>query len=218
MIFQELLNSKQKNVYLLGPQDFEPLLLESVQAPCVYVDGGTRWKDILLQSPSGASRIGRGIAIGDGDSSGYSMDLTLPQKKDFSDFAYVLKNLPKSFQFVHCYGFLGGRRDHEILNLGEAHHFLKLRDRTVLNFDRQVWAFSAGEWAFYLKGEFSVVTFEACDWRLEGLCDYQVKEDRKIQPFTSFGLSNSGEGEVRASFSAPFFIYSHSLRYEEESQ
>jgi thiamine pyrophosphokinase len=200
-MFNELFDKSKTTITLLGPKDFPEILLAGVQAPVVYVDGGTRWRE---KAPPEA---GRGVAIGDGDSSQFSMDMLLPKAKSYSDLSYVFKNIPPHFTDIRAYGFLGDRRDHEIMNLGEAHHFLKNRERCMIRFDHEIWAFSAGEWSLYIDGVFSFVNLEACDVRIEGLCEYQIKEDKKVLPLTSLGLSNTGRGKVIFSSSLPFLIY-----------
>lgn len=201
MLFQELFDSTKTAVTLIGPEDFPEILIEGVKSPVIYVDGGVRHRSKVPAS------AGRGIAIGDGDSTEVQMDLLLPKVKDFSDFSYVLKNIPPHYKQVRTLGFLGGRRDHEILNLGEAHHFLKLRDRCQVIFDHEVWGFSAGSWSLYLDGAFSLVNLEAADLKLTGLSEFQIIEEKKVRPLTSLGLSNVGRGEVTITSSQPFFIY-----------
>ncbi|MEK6553676.1 MAG: hypothetical protein AABZ31_00410 [Bdellovibrionota bacterium] len=200
-MFNELFDKSKTTITLLGPQDFPEILLAGVQAPVIYVDGGTRWKE---KAPPAA---GRGVAIGDGDSSAFAMDMLLPKNKDYSDLSYVFKNIPPHIKEIYAFGFLGDRRDHEIMNLGEAHHFLKNKDRCLVRFDHEIWAFSAGEWEIYIDGVFSFANLEACDVKIEGLCDYQIKDDKKVQPLTSLGLSNTARGKVTFTCSMPFFIY-----------
>ena len=49
--------------------------------PVIFVDGGTQW------------RLGEeGIAVGDGDSSQFKMDILLNPDKDFSDLAFALES------------------------------------------------------------------------------------------------------------------------------
>lgn len=201
-MFPELFDKTKTKVTLLGPQEFPSVLLESVTSPVLFVDGGTRWQSSLKPE------CGRGLAIGDGDSSSIQMDILLPKNKDYSDFQYVLKNIPPQYTSILALGFLGGRRDHEYTNFGEAYHFMKLRaQKSHFTFDHEVYLFSAGEWSLYIDGRFSYVNFEACDLRMTGLCEYQIKDDKKIPPMTSLGLSNWAQGEVQIYSSLPFFIF-----------
>src|SRR4051794_25182624 len=120
--------ASEEEVTLVGPlyhQRHTPLM------PTVYVDGGTRFRN------EGGWAAGHGghsafptVSVGDGDSSGGSLDELLPSEKDYSDLAFVLRSLPASVNEVTLLGFLGGRRDHELANLGEVNEYLKARPRT----------------------------------------------------------------------------------------
>lgn len=182
-------------ITIFGPEDFPSIGHENRKEPVIYVDGGIRHRQ-----GSG------GLSVGDGDSSKRDLDVVLPPDKDYSDFAFVLRSLPDHIRHVQTFGFMGGRVDHQILNFGEAHHFLRLRKDTVLIFDHEAWGFSPGIWKPRLQGVFSVINFESCDIRIEGLCEYQIKEPIKLQPVTSRGLSNIGHGQIEIESSGPFFI------------
>lgn len=197
-------------VDLVGPEDFPALALDSLKEPLVFVDGGVRKREAILNGL-------KGFAVGDGDSlrieagpaveaASLKLDLLLPERKDYSDFAFVLKSLPASVRQVRTFGFMGGRLDHQILNFGEAHHFLRLRHATSMTFDFEVCGLSSGTWHPRLDGRFSLINFEACDIRLEGLCEYQLKEAVRIGPVTSVGLSNMGYGQVELECSSPVFL------------
>lgn len=186
-------------VDIVGPQNFPLIALEGIREPVIYVDGGV------------AHRRGQmGLAVGDGDSKKTDLpgelDITLPAVKDYSDFAFVLRSLPDHVQTVRTFGFMGGRMDHQLINFGEAHHFLRLRTRTTLSFDFEVVGFSPGVWKPRVEGTFSLINFEPCELRVEGLCDYQIKEPLKLQPVTSRGLSNIGHGQIEIECSSPVFL------------
>jgi thiamine pyrophosphokinase len=188
-----------ESITLFGPEKF-PAVGGENNEPVIFVDGGTKY------------RVGgEGISVGDGDSftatdKQSELDVILPRAKDYSDFAFVLRSLPDSIRRVQTFGFMGGRTDHQVINFGEAHHFLRLRTETVLTFDHEAWGLSPGVWRPRIQGLFSIINFEACDIRVEGLCDYQIKEAVKLQAVTSRGLSNFGHGQIEIECSGPVFI------------
>ena len=83
--------------------------------PVLFIDGGSRFRN----SPEG-------LSLGDNDSSIGELDILLSPDKDFSDLSYALRNIPSHYKEIHLQGFLGGRKDHEIINMGEVQNFLKL--------------------------------------------------------------------------------------------
>jgi thiamine pyrophosphokinase len=189
------------SITLMGPEVFPTVGLETAQEPVIFVDGGARYRV-----------ANEGLAVGDGDSynlitGAKPLDVLLPHAKDYSDFAFVLRSLPDRIQNVQTFGFMGGRNDHQLINFGEAHHFLRLRKDTTIIFDHEVWGLSPGVWRPRIQGIFSTVNFVACEMRIEGLCDYQIKEMTKLQPVTSRGLSNMAHGQIEIECSAPVFIF-----------
>jgi thiamine pyrophosphokinase len=188
-------------VLIIGPQEVSTFLIErDPKIPTVYVDGGARWREnSALESGS--------IVVGDGDSFDGAVDVHLPKEKDFSDFAFALKNLPPEINEIETHGFLGGDTAHEFLNFGEAHHLLKKREGTTITFNGAIWGFSPGEWSFYINGRFSLINFEKCEMSLNGLCDFQIKSKKYIEPVTSLGLGNTAHGKVNVDSSGAFFIF-----------
>ena len=165
--------------------------------PVVFVDRGTACR-----------RGGEGFSVGDGDSHDGPLDQRLDPDKDYSDLAYVLEALPDRFETVLLLGFLGGRRDHELFNLGEAHRFLAARRRPgrVL-FDDEIAGFSAGEWAFEQHGLFSLAAVEPVRVGLGGACRYRLEPPRTIPPLSSLGLSNRGRGRIVLRCEGPVFLF-----------
>ncbi|MCP4475062.1 MAG: hypothetical protein GY821_10975 [Gammaproteobacteria bacterium] len=183
-----------QRISLIGPFfDGEAVTTE----PIIYVDGGSKFRE-----------SNQGFSVGDGDSSLQLLDEELIAEKDYSDLAYVFSVIPDHFTDIQLNGFLGGRRDHEIINLGEAHHFLKTRPRpTTLCFNNQVRAFSAGEWQITIQGTFSCIVIEPSQVALSGACKYQSHGGKVWLPLNSFGLSNEGSGTIKAKNSGPLFIF-----------
>jgi thiamine pyrophosphokinase len=169
--------------------------------PTVYVDQGADFSSI--ETLSFAT-----VKVGDGDSSQQALDHQLPQDKDYSDLAFVLRRLPRSLRILNLLGFLGGRRDHELLNYGEAHHFLTRQTRfTRINFDQQIVAFCGGTVHLNLHGVFSVVVFAPTAVTITGACRYPVKSAQTLAPVSSQGLSNEGSGEVKIDSHGPCFVF-----------
>ena len=193
-------------VTLVGP------VLSSVVSglvePVVWVDGGADWR----------GDFSAGFAVGDGDSCGGELDQYLDINKDFSDLGYVLRRLPGGFDEVILRGFLGGRRDHEWFNLGEAHHFLKAATvPKVVRFVSGLTAYSAGEWRFSADDLFSLAALESATVRLSGACQFPISTPTKITAFSSFGLSNIGFGEIVLHTDAPVFVFQPGAQHAPES-
>ena len=181
------------SITLVGPfYNSEETLVE----PVIYVDGGTAFRDTI-----------RGVSLGDGDSFPGELDVKLNPDKDFSDLAVALANVPQHFTELKLYGFLGGRRDHELFNFGEAHHFLKSRNHpTRLQFDDHVMVYSSGSWNFSRHGSFSLAVLEQAKIKITGDCLYQCAEPREFQPLSSLGLSNAGNGAMLLECDQPTFV------------
>ena len=181
-------------VQLVGPLAVPGTVLTE---PVIFVDGGARLR-----------AAGEGIAVGDGDSFDGYLDHRLDPEKDFSDLAFVLRHLGPRFTELDLFGFLGGRRDHELLNLGEVFRFLDRRKVPArARFDRRVEAFGAGRWRFESHGTFSLVLFAPCRVTLGGDCRYPITPDVSVAPLSSFGLSNVGHGRVELEADGPVFVF-----------
>ena len=97
---------------IVGPMAKLP---ETLPEPVVYVDAGAfNMMD------------GVGFSVGDNDSYDKELDEILCVDKNYSDLSYVLSHIVDSFSEVRLIGFLGGRRDHELMNLMETHQALKI--------------------------------------------------------------------------------------------
>ena len=164
--------------------------------PVIFVDGGTQFR--LAKE---------GLSVGDGDSHQKALDEKLNPHKDYSDLAYVLSSVPAHFHEIFLHGFIGGRRDHEWVNVGEAHAFLQARHQpTKLHFESEITGFSAGKWQLEINAPFSLLCMEAAKVKLIGACHYQLEQKTKIDPFCSYGLSNVGEGAIMLQTDKPVFV------------
>lgn len=187
-------------VTLVGPLHSGP---HTAQRPTIYVDGGSHFQTPSTKFPT--------ISIGDGDSSPSKLDEVLPSEKEYSDLAYVLNHLPVSIRKVELLGFLGGRKDHELLVLGEVHRYLKGRPYcTQALFADQIVAFSHGELELAIQGTFSVVAFSPGPVEISGDCRYH--HSGMLPALSSLGLSNEGSGAVHFHSQEPCFIFMPSAR------
>ncbi len=164
--------------------------------PCLLIDGG---KDFFRGKSENV------LSLGDCDSSKGPLDILLPVKKDYSDFSFALGLLPKTVKILFLRGFLGGRRDHELFNLGEISHFLRGKSQVMAFFDNEIIALSAGQYELELKGTFSLAVFEKTQVTLTGKCLYQTKK-KIFKPLSSLGLSNEGKGKMHIMTNKPLFI------------
>lgn len=186
---------------------FGPLLdlARPIDRPSVFVDGGANFLKKTVALSAGAFPV---ICVGDGDSSSNLMDERLPSVKDFSDLGFVLRGLPISIQLVEMFGFLGGRRDHELANFGEVHRFLSARPSATVNFHDavgiQIVGFR-GKLQMEIHGVFSVMTFAPANVGISGDCQY--KYEGRLDSVESLGLSNVGQGRVALTCDLPCFIF-----------
>ena len=189
-------NSRQINVVgpLYEPDDMrEPM--RAIAEPIIFVDGGACWR-----------QRGEGITVGDGDSFVGTMDVLLKSDKCFSDLAFALEHIPATFREVKLHGFLGGRRDHELFNIGEVHHFLRNRKSpTTIQFEHDIVGYSGGQWQFERVGGFSIAVIEETQISISGDCRYTCQA-RRFMPLCSLGLSNVGAGLIYIDCAAPIFI------------
>lgn len=164
--------------------------------PVIFVDGGT-----------GCRQGTEGLAVGDGDSHAGDLDEQLNPNKDYSDLSYVLASLPAHLSEASLVGFLGGRRDHEWANLGEAHAFLKQRHSPMqLHFEPQISGFNAGKWQLEINETFSLLCLETAMVRLTGECQYPLHQKTGLEPLCSHGLSNVGFGTITLNTDSPVFV------------
>jgi len=185
-------------VTLVGP--LHDAAVEPLE-PTVYVDGGARFRKDSKNVPA--------ISIGDGDSGSAALDVKLPAEKDYSDLAFVLRELPRSVVELRLVGFLGERLDHELANLGELHRFLSTREGTVEMVKGKhvkVIGFSKkfdGE----VFGTFSLMVLESTEIKIAGAAKYLLAKPTRLDPASSFALSNSGNGRIQVECLKPCFLF-----------
>lgn len=179
------------------PQKFHSL-------PVLAVDGGAKFHEGAL------------VWVGDADS--YEDDIRAPHifrhrpEKDHSDLALSLSLFvePRHYKF-HFWGFLGGRKDHELMNLGESMKFLENNPESqILLYDDSgkvvIHALGAGIWKFTHVGPFSLGTLKKTTVRMTGSCQYQILNRETLEPLSSFGLSNEASGEIQIEADGAVFV------------
>lgn len=134
----------------------------------------------------------QGLSLGDGDSSTEAMDIPLPKEKNFSDFEVALLSLPKSVNQVVLSGFLGGRRDHEWINMMVAVNWARKTGGHIC-FDDRVYVFSSRT-TMDFHGGFSLMSFETQKVDIEGQVKYALNQV-ELPMLSSMGLSNMAHGE-----------------------
>ncbi|MGE0528533.1 MAG: hypothetical protein AB7G93_12390 [Bdellovibrionales bacterium] len=194
--------SSAPEVTLVGPLLDKP---HSPLGPTVYVDGGSRFRS------ADRTHVFPSVSVGDGDSSTSALDVMLPAAKDYSDLAFVLRELPPSVTRMELVGFLGGRQDHHLANLGEIYRCLSRRDqftslRMIKDNNAYILAFGRGQVLLTLHGAFSVFVLELAQIRISGECRYPLSLDTTLYPFSSHGLSNEGFGRVQIESVKPCFV------------
>lgn len=170
--------------------------------PTIYIDAGAHFRTFSVTDNFAE------VSVGDGDSAETELDEKLPEEKDYSDLAFALRHLPKSIDHVDLLGFLGGSRDHELINFGEVHHFLKDSPRfRSARFDDLVVAFAGGKLSMEIHGRFSVVVFQPASLQITGSCSYPLNDPTPMPEVSSMGLGNMGFGTVFVECTAPCFLF-----------
>ena len=184
----------RQQIALVGPLASQ---LPALSDPVIFVDGGSNRRE-----------GGIGIAVGDGDSFQGELDIYLDPQKDFSDLAFALSLVEENFRKIDLFGFTGGRRDHELLSLGEVFHYLGRRNQPChANIDTMIDGYSSGSWQLEVQGTFSLIVFSPSVVSLSGSCKYPIAAGTTIHPVSSLGLSNEGAGTISFTTTAPIFVF-----------
>ncbi|HAZ12602.1 MAG: hypothetical protein A2X86_11610 [Bdellovibrionales bacterium GWA2_49_15] len=190
-------------VIVVGPmpltpeRDLEQLPLAA--CPTLFIDGGKTHQDHFNHTPS--------LSIGDGDSYKGPLDLILPKNKNISDLKAGLDLLSSEVEEIYFLGLCGGRKDHELINLGEIYHFL-LRQQVPCRafFDKDFHAVQKGTYELSYQGIFSLLAFQNTLVTLTGQVEYQLAQPTLLQSFSSQGLSNQSHGIFTLSCNLPIFL------------
>lgn len=185
-------NWNHDKINLVGPLNTKQELLEG---PILYIDGGVKHQE----------KFGAGFSLGDEDSSNSPLDLCLPTEKDYSDFAFALRYL-KEFKQIDCYGFTGGRLDHQLAILGDINQYLETSNLCEVKLDDQIIGTNKKTVCLNYHGTFSIFSFHENYFSIQGEVKYQA-EKILTKPFSSYTLSNIGKGVFYIEGSEPFFIF-----------
>lgn len=186
-------------VQIIGPMSLhqDP----SPQIPTIIVDGGLCHKLSFKNS----------ITIGDGDSyEGQDVedlfDIILNKDKDYSDLSFALSLLKDmNIENIYFHGFTNGRKDHEFINILEAHEYLNNKSNCQINIDKSLIIFSKGEYEFDYLGTFSVVTLNHNEIDLRGEIKYSYSGI--LREKSSHGLSNESFGKIKVKCNQPLILY-----------
>lgn len=175
------------------------------QHPLLVIDGGARHTERM------------DIWIGDGDSYLDPVNcehiFRYPPKKSQSDLLLALSVLNSQHQYkLHLWGFLGGRKDHELFNLGECLSFLADHPESQIllynaESDISFHLLGEGEWSFEYHGPYSLGSIKNVEVQMTGDCLYPLLRPQRLTPLSSLGLSNEASGVVSLQTNGPIFIY-----------
>jgi thiamine pyrophosphokinase len=189
---------------LIGPMG--PQLPEWLSThPRIGVDGGAHFSSNL------------DLWVGDADSFTSKVSakhcFQYPKEKSSSDLALAFKLFSSTLPYrLHLWGFLGGREDHQLFNLGEAFTFLQGHPGAEIllygpNAEITFHILSQGSWSFDHQGTFSLGALKEVEVGLSGECKYPINFPSMLPPLSSLGLSNEASGTVKLETSGPVFIY-----------
>jgi thiamine pyrophosphokinase len=189
---------------LVGPMGPKLSNSELLSHPIILVDGG-------------AHHCQKGLIwIGDSDSNQQHVEvdffIELNPNKDISDLKAAFDLFPtRSSLEMHLWGFLGGRNDHQLINLGESHHFLNQHPQSKIFFYdeigmlRMIFA-SSGALNLNHRGIFSLVSLESAEVQIIGHCDYELSAPTLLAPLSSRGLSNFAHGPIEIRSNKPLLV------------
>lgn len=187
---------------LVGPMG--PLLPATLSDYCVFgIDGGARF----------ASKLD--LWLGDGDSAPQLIPtpqrIHVPRAKNKSDLACALEILPRHPLTLHLWGFVGGRKDHELFVIGECLRFLDSSPGSSLSLYNAgaplFTLYAAGEWKYDHQGLFSLGAAKEVQVELTGNVLYPISPPSTLEPLSSLGLSNEASGTIHLKNSGPVFLY-----------
>ena len=197
-------------ITFIGPLFSGPLLLPRNESPFVVIDGGCHHFTDVKSNYLKSFKNFLFLKLGDQDSYDGELDLVLEKNKDFSDLTYGLGLITDTIETISLQGFLGGRKDHELFNLGEVHHFLsssKAHKNCSVTFEKTFQAFPKGTQQIDHQGTFSLFVLEKTLIQIEGNAKYTLKGPTLFNPLSSMGLSNIGNGSFTITSQGPFFLY-----------
>jgi thiamine pyrophosphokinase len=216
---QSNMTKKQKHpefiyekVILVGPRPFPWKILKNYllgpHISLIFIDGGAvHLKKFKEKAPHLLKNC---LFMGDGDSSKVIMNIKKTSQNS-SDLAFVLSKLSGKLRPRTCLfaGFLGGRIDHQLFNLGEMAHYLKKftqNNAPLFQIDDKILFVGSGVYTLKIHGPFSVASFGPNKIKISGDCDFKSNSWLKIPTLSSRGLSNMGFGEIKIETQTPLAI------------
>ena len=183
----------------------------------IFVDGG-------IEHFKNRFHPAQAFWIGDADSLKKNLPSALLDKhriflnpeKSFSDLQAALKTLPNQKSLtIDAFGFMGGRIDHEFINLGCACSMMKKRKWQSITF----WNPTRGKdtvqsvhilnqdrkHSFKFLGTFSIFSFKKQKVHLTGQLQYSGMIN--LPAHTSLGLSNFAHGTFHIKPSSPLILF-----------
>src|SRR5690606_27495573 len=110
-------------------------------------------------------------------------DYPYPSDKNDTDLKLALVHLEENFEFdeIHAYGFIGGRKDHELANFLEVCQFLENKKQKVIRFfydeKKLISFYSEGSYKFSFHGVFSLFTLRQQPISLSGNVLYKIDHE-----------------------------------------
>ncbi|MBI2520894.1 MAG: hypothetical protein HYV97_10770 [Bdellovibrio sp.] len=167
--------------------------------PVLFIDGGKHQQKNFADNPT--------FSIGDADSFHGDLDILLPKNKNISDLKAGLDLLSSAVKEIYFFGFCGGRKDHELINLGEIYQFLhRQQGPCQAFFDKEFHAIQSGTYELSYKGIFSLLAFESTTVSLIGEVEFPLRTPTRLDAFSSLGLSNRADGTFTLSCNLPIFL------------
>ena len=203
----------KQSLIILGPTNLSEKDLDNLQSlesdtPMLIIDGGLNHIDqlsSLKQYPI--------FTIGDNDSNKTERlpDILLEVQKDFSDLSCGLSLISdvstENPLKVTMLGFLGGRLDHEIINLGEISSFLKsTKSKCDIYISNKVISTNQNTLTIDTHKSFSVISFHDVKLTITGECEFTLPKSINLSSLSSRALSNKGFGKVTIKSNDVFFV------------
>ena len=202
------MNENCTTVNIIGPCEVDKSSINTT-LHSIVVDGGLNHK-ITFQDY---------ISIGDGDSTKSSLEQKcqhlLPEDKNESDLHHALKLIPTKAKKILLHGFLGGRQDHQLMNLAECSHYIDKEENFEKNLhfykdkERFISILGPNTWVLEYFGVFSLFSFIDQNVVLFGDVKYRLGGEytQVLSAYTSLGLSNSASGQFTLKNQRPILIF-----------
>jgi thiamine pyrophosphokinase len=197
-----------QEVILVGPIPHQNLIPFD-QSPHFFIDGGSAYHHQYSLSNCLSFYLGDLDSIDDDLKTSIAWDQQFSAQKDESDLKLCLSYIPNSVKRIHMNGFLGGNLDHQMIVLGDLYHFLQNSPKTnIFLYENQkiiVQLSSDPETIIEHQGIFSLATLHPQNISIKGQCEYSG--DYHLEPLSSQGLSNFGQGEFSIQHPHPLIVF-----------